>query len=970
MLLWLPAAFVTLYFFRTALKRPQGFRGQLALLLRLVFITVLIFSAAGFHLGLPSNRLCLLVLADMSDSVPKNSLTGALRAIASTWQDSAPPDSRIGLIAFGRGAKLDTPPSAAIDGILPTVQVDGTATDLAQAIRLAQATFPEGWGRRLLLLTDGRENVGEAALEVEQAARRGIEVWSWSLGKRASKEVLVDKLDVPSEVKLGEPLPIAVALQADHDGQGTLKLFANKRLIAEEEVTYHRGRTLLRFEDRARQPGVQIFTAEFDAPQEEGLMANNRGEAFCYTGARDSILYVHNLQGPSKHFLHIAKKAGFIVETRDIGSCPTRLIEFGPYAAVVLDDIQAVELGVKRQETIRRYVKETGGGLLVLGGPKTFGAGGYYKTPLEETLPVTMDVTGSKHRRAMALAIVVDISGSMSYTEQGVQKIDLANEGAVRAVELLHSGDLFGFVATNTQARWVVPLKKLTIHRNEVKDDILALQASGGGIYTYTGLAFAYKELEKKKNVSRHVLLFADTNDAEEAIGSNREHVYGLAERMLDKEISTSTVGIGHRGDRDIPLLRGIALRGGGRFYFTEDMFSIPALFSQETMLAARNVVVDEEFEPKAGNASPLLAGLREFPRLGGYIATTARPQATVALMSHRDEPLLAHWHYGVGRSVAFTSSIKGKWGKELAAWSNFGPFFVQCLRWLSRGVTSDGIALTASRKGGQVEVTADLTGGGGQFLNLAALDLRVIEPEKQELAYQSVVGKGQEEKANNLSLRQFEPGRYRATFPLSRPGTYVLSLQGALRDGERVNRLAAYSLPYSPEFENPLPDEEFLQGLVAMASGQVIRDGDGRPLTALPKSRASNVHPLWRALLMLAIILWIFDCATRRLNVSFSSLKALFIRESKEEMGKGEKTVGAALTRIRQMREGDEDEADDYVFTSKIEADSWQPKDPLEPIDLVELDSPPSSVDAPSSHEEEEEYLSRLLQAKKRAKK
>ncbi len=957
LVLWLPALVAAFHLFRTALKGPKGFRGKLAILVRVLFLTALLLASAGLHLSLPSNRLCLLLLADVSDSVSKNALTGAIRAIAATWQEAAPPESRIGLIAFGRQAKLDTPPSSSIDGALPAVPVDGTATDLAQALRLAQATFPEGWGRRVVLLTDGRENAGEASLEVAEAARRGIEVWSWPLGKKSGKEVLIEQLDVPAEVRLGEPLPIAVALNSDHDGQGKLKLFANKRLIGEETVKYHRGRTLIRFDDRARLPGVQIFTAQLDAPQEDGLMANNRGEAFSYTGARDSILYVHGLQGPAKHLVDVVTKAGFIVESRDIGSCPNRLIEFGPYAAIILDGLQAVDLGVRRQETIRRYVKETGGGLFVLGGPKTFGAGGYYKTPLEEVLPVTMDVTGSKHRRSLALAIVVDISGSMSYSERGIQKIELANEGAVRAVELMHSGDKFGFVATNTRARWVVPMSELANDRGGLKQQILSLQASGGGIYTYTGLSAAYEKLLKLEKVSRHVLLFADSADAEQAMGPGREHVFELAEKMLEKEITTSSVGIGRRGDKDIPLLRGIALKGGGRFYFTEDMFSIPALFSQETMLAARNVVVNEEFLPKRGTVSPLMAGMKSFPQLGGYIATTARPQSTVAMLSHRDEPLLAHWQYGVGRAAAFTSSVSGEWGKKLARWDNFGPFFVQCLRWLSRGVTNDGISVTTTRQGSQVNVTADLTGGGGQFLNLAALNLRVIRPDDEDGAFHDIVGKKEEKDATpNLQLLQFEPGRYRGSFPLNKPGTYVLALQGTLRDGERVNRLAAYSMPYSPEFENPLPDEAFLQSLVKVGDGQLITDGDGRPLTILPKKKASNVHPMARFLLMLSILLWLLDCALRRLNVSVFALRTLWAGSSKRE--DSDATVSKALERIRHVRQSSEDEkTNDY----------WQPKVPLAEPDMQERASTDVKEDEP---EEDDEYLSRLLKAKRRVKK
>jgi len=940
LLVGVTCAFLALRSFRRAKRPLTGLRWWVALALRLVLIVLLTLVVAGAKFDVPSSKLCLLVCADTSDSVARSELALALTALGEAWDEGHRRGDIISLLAFSDTAQLDSVPAERLPPGLPSRVGKGSSSDIACALRLASATAPEGWGRRILVVSDGNENRGRALEEAAALARQGVEVWALPVGRTGSREIIVERVDVPQRIRPGDPYQVSVVLESDHAGTGKLKLFENEHLVAEESVSYKAGRSVVRFGCRAEQTGLSVFRAELSAPSETGLTANNRGEAFCFTSGRERVLYLHGRHGAPSLVIPLLHEGSFDIENRSAERCPHRLIELSNYAAIVLDGVSAPTLGKRRMECLESYVRDTGGGLIVLGGPQSFGAGGYYQTALERALPVTMDVKNKRTRKRSALAVVVDVSGSMGLEEAGVTKLELANEGTARACELLDEGSLFGLCAVDTATSWVVPMTQVSGPRGRMVEQILKLRPGGGGIYVYTGLAAAYAELEGIEASVRHVILFADTADSEEPIGPTNVHVHELAKRMAAKEITTSVVGIGHRGDRDIALLRGLALRGNGRFYFTEDMFSIPALFAQEAMLAARNVVIEEPVEPVFVDRSPLLAGIAAVPGLSGYVATSARSRSTVALAGLRDEPLLAHWHYGAGRAVAFTSSM-AQWGEQWTAWPNVGRLWLQTLRWAMRGRGNKGAKVVLRRDGELVDMVVEVRGAKGAFEKLDDVAVHLSGPSGS--SEQSVV------------LEQVAPGRYRARFHVDCAGTYVVNVAGRLGDGTAVNNLGALSVAYSPEYERLGPNHEVLGRMTSLTGGHVIGIDDVAACLVPPRELTSTLRSIAPWLLLLALWLWLVDAASRRRNIGLRTIRSWFtprVEREGSEQGAGE-AVGAALSRIRHIRE------------REGPVDFERELAPAAPHERQE----PASDATPPEPKPVDDTMARLLEAKRRAR-
>ena len=121
-----------------------------------------------------------------------------------------------------------------------------------------------------------------------------------------------------------------------------------------------------------------------------------------------------------------------------------------------------------------------------------------------------------------------------------------------------------------------------------------------------------------------------------------------------------------------------------GRYYFTEKIRELPRIITQEAALAKRAALVEGQIQPQFVTSSPILRGIapNQIPSLSGHIATTPKDTAEVVLASDENAPLLAQWHYGLGRSVAWTSDLGTRWTTSWLNWDQNTRFWDQLLRW------------------------------------------------------------------------------------------------------------------------------------------------------------------------------------------------------------------------------------------------------------------------------------------------
>lgn len=809
--------------------------------LRALALLALALTLAQATVWAPRPGVDLIVLVDQSASVPLEERFRAQRAVRDLARLLGPED-RMAVYAFGRdvvflGAYSGGESAADVDF---SGAPDPSATDVAQALRVALERAQTGANSRILILSDGIETQGDAGAAAQAASARRIPIDVAVLGREHPAEVLVEDLISPGIVAPGEPYSLRAVVLSSSPTLAALRLYRDGTLIARREAELDAGRNVIAFEGLKEEgeSGEAVAYELWIDPLDDGFTENNVGYALVRTQDEARVLIVARDPASGEYLRELLGAQGIAADVRPSGSFPPGAL-LGAYRAVILVDVPASHFSQAQLESLTRFVEDLGGGLLAVGGPNSFGLGGYARTALEALLPVSMDAPQSVIMPSLAMVLALDRSGSMAETQGSFSKLDLAKEAALGVLDLMNERDLIGVLAFDSFPYWVVPVQPVE-NRITIASSIASLSAEGG---TNLGPALEaiHRSLSEVDAALKHVVLLTDGR-------STPADFEALTLALRSAGVTVSTVGIGRDADRE--LLANIARWGNGRYYYTEDIRAIPQIFAAETTVITRPLRVDEPFVPEWHQQADFWHDQTPPPPLGGHVITSAKATAAVHLKSPDDSPILATWRRGLGRVAAFTSSIEDPWIGGWRTWEGFGALMGQLVRWLMRPEPSEGLIPQLVIEGDQALLVVDALDADGGFANFLELSAEVLAPDGSR---------------THLRLEQVAPGRYEAGFTATVQGVYTVYVRAA--DEERpVSAVAGAVLAYPEEYRVLRPDSGLLFRLAQETQGTVLTDTSREHLRSLLTHPAPVMHPrpLAPYLLALALFLVFSDIALR----------------------------------------------------------------------------------------------------------
>lgn len=705
-------------------------RGAVSLWTRIVALATVALAPFAPPLHPPGQGRAVIYVLDRSASVGEAGRAEASHFVQQAW-DARPADARVGLVAFDGRALVLKP--LGLGGPLPLVKLGASSagTDLAAAIRLAASSLPSAGQRRLVLLTDGRATRGDALAEVTRAEQQGIVVDTVPIGATLLDHAAVATVTAREpRIAEGEPASLVAEVRGIPDTRPEIHWLRDGKEIATKQLTLDAsGLVVETLNDPSPGPGVHVYEARLGHSLEEGIGGDTSGLAAVAVGGKPRAL-VLTIDGECPAILCDAlDKSGLDKRVVSVGDAPVDAAALSAADLVVLADVPlapvdrpVAELGElaglapRAQEALIEFAQK-GGGVIVTGGAFGF-APEYSAAPIARMLPVEIEDQGQVEDPRVAMAIMLDRSGSMGAMVGTHTKLDLAVEASLAAASTLRPDDSLAIGSVDERTHWDQRLGKVE-GLEQRKKQIRSIEVGGGGIYVYTALADAYQTLKGATAAVRHVILFSDTADSEEQstscsnnCGDAPRTAVELAEAARKAGITTSVVGIGREEDNDTRFLRTLAAAAGGRFYLTGDGTDLRRIFVSETRVAARSNLREGPVPVTAAADHPILAGIDVggLPPLGGFVEAKRRVTADTALVTQADnKPILASWRYGLGKVVALTTDLRGDWKGKWASFRGAGQALRQMVRFALRRQGSVGADVRAAVRDHSAELTVDL---------------------------------------------------------------------------------------------------------------------------------------------------------------------------------------------------------------------------------------------------------------------
>ncbi|MDB6174915.1 MAG: hypothetical protein JWL59_4226 [Chthoniobacteraceae bacterium] len=877
-------------------------RSIAAVLIRLVLVGAFILALAEPRAVRRSDKLSVVYALDVSDSMGEKVSDQALGWVMSTVAKK-PEKDEAGLVVFGRDAAVELPPRQTFPFEAMNSRVGRDGSNLSKALGLAAAVLPEANQGRIVLITDGNETDGAVSTQLDALKSRGIAVDVLPIAFDYTKEVWLERVDLPRVVKAGETYEASILLNALQPGSGKLILQENGKVISEKEVTFPAGKSRFALPLYMREPGFYQYVATVEPkPGEDGWKENNVAMGELYLRGEGKVLIVTDAKSDTRDwetFSEALKASERIVQVRMAYEFPRDAISLLPYDLIVFPNVPADAFDPVQLQALRDAIYNQGTGFLMLGGTQSFGPGGYHHSVVEEALPVTMDVTQKKVLPKGALAVVL-------HTCEFAEGNTWAKRIAKEAIRVLGAQDEVGLLAytygAGTGDQWVFPL---TPAREYDKLAVLINKLEPGDMPSFQNIMqMALTGLQGSDAASKHCIVVSD--------GDPSPPTPALIQGFIAAKVSVSMVAINPHGGQDISIMQTIAQATGGRYYFPQDPAELPSIFIKEAKTLKRSMVQNRNFTPTVEFPSPILKGIESVPPLHGLVLTTAKPRANIVLRAPPAEgeeagdidPLLATWRFGLGTTAAWTSDLAPNWASDWVGWEKYQPFVKQLVTELSRVEQKHDLHMESFASNGQGMINVEDFAAAETFLELAA---KVTGPRGESIS---------------IPLRQVAPRRYTATFPLWGKGRYQVMVAGSGAAGsggmggggqadakggsapapiERQEQITGgFALPYSPEYLRFRSDSLLLKEIAQRTGGRVLSATDLDVFSPVRAPRESS-RPVFDWFLLALALLLPADVAVRRVQLDWSVIGGWFKR--KTAAAPSGETMSALLGRKQQVK-------------------------------------------------------------------
>ncbi len=999
LLILLPAIWLMSYH---SLAGLGSWRRIAALLLRSLVYSLLVLALAQAQWPRNADRMTVIYLLDQSASIPANQRRYMLDYVYHSVSAHRREQTRdmAGVIIFGGNAKIETAP---FDGEIPLIgriesghDLQTDATSLEAAFKLAKASFPEDTARRIVLVSDGNENLGDGRSLAAALAEDGIGIDVVPVIRSPGSEVAVEKVVLPADIRKGAEFEARVvvntdAVEDDDPLTGVLRITQSssqrQELIAEQSVTLGPGKNVFPFTHKLDRTDAFTIEATF-VPEDKArdqVAQNNKASAFTYVRGKGRVLLIEDGNAPGE-FLHLIERLqanSIEVEVMPSTQLFGSAAELLQYDSIILANVpRATGEGIESTEAfsdaqIRMLVRnceELGCGIVMLGGERAFGAGGWSNSELEKAMPVDFQIKNDKIDAVGALALMMHACemADGNYWQTVVAR---------KSIEMLGPMDYCGVVEWSNMGnpRWLWKLPygvDRVFKKRKLMMGMVGRMQMGDMPDFNAPMRLALNGLKNTKAAIKHMIIISD--------GDPTPPAPALLRDFVKNKIKISTVLIGNHS-MTTPM-QNIAQVTGGRYYPKTNPRALPKIFQREARRVAKPVIKESRtgigvLGNSMADSHEILQGvdISTLPPLFGYVMTTIKKNPLVEQLAITSDPadnventtLLATWRYGLGRATVFTSDAGHKWTVDWLATEQYEKLFSQMVRHSMRAITENANFVVGTEvRDNKARIIVNALDDDDEFLNFLNINARGINPDL---------------KGFDLDFTQVGPGRYLAEVDVNQSGNYLFSIF----PGEGYERVTTgLNIPYSSEYSDRESNLPLLESLVDIdvsggEPGEIIRgelsDNGKQDLLSVNTFRPTlstriGIRDIWPFLVVMTGVVFLADVFVRRVALDFTWFTTL-IRRWTSRGEQPEPSTG--ISRLQGRKAEIEKQIESRRARTRFEPNVTDRSSGQQRLDQVIGDEIDESADKKpirsrdrslEVNEDEKSYTSRLLDAKRRA--
>ncbi len=271
-------------------------------------------------------------------------------------QRQAEKNDRAGVIVFGRNAEVEMPP---VDFTIPLEHriesmLDREFTNLANAMQRAMSLFPHDAAKRIVLVTDGNQNIGDALSEARSVADAGVSIDVMPVPLDRRSDVAVEKIALPPDIRRNQPFEARVVInnatdsgRMGHSIKGRIRIVRKagerQETLVDEPQEIKPGKSVFPFRQNIDQADFYTYEVRFipDDPADDAISQNNEATAFTHVQGKGLVLLIENWETPGEfdHLVERLRHEGLEVVVQPSNRLFTSLPELQRYDTIVLADV-------------------------------------------------------------------------------------------------------------------------------------------------------------------------------------------------------------------------------------------------------------------------------------------------------------------------------------------------------------------------------------------------------------------------------------------------------------------------------------------------------------------------------------------------------------------------------------------------------------------------------------------------------